>query len=230
MPGIVKIRPYDLDELAPGRFIIRDPRAITLLKTEGDLEGRMFTLRSWRREGLLARLRERGFRVRTLDDRVRALPEPPPAPPIGAAVWRPLASDERWSMFDPRRLDWVPLEVELRDQAPGVLVRAGCVVRRRRGRRAPVFAVAGPGMALYPVDETEALLLGYAQAAEYAPVLRARKDGERVILPPHPLPRPQRDFLRGLALDGADGLVIASGAWPLAQEVYAGLGIRLELA
>lgn len=59
-------QPYDIDEIAPGRFMVRDPRANTLLKREGDLEGRLFTLRSWRREGLLARLRERGFRVRTL--------------------------------------------------------------------------------------------------------------------------------------------------------------------
>jgi hypothetical protein len=68
---------YDIEEIAPGRFIVRDARANSMLKGEGQLEGQRFTLTSQRRAGLLARLRERGFRVHSLEDRIAALPRPP---------------------------------------------------------------------------------------------------------------------------------------------------------
>lgn len=221
-------RPYDIDEIAPGRFIVRDSRANTLLKREGDLEGRMFTLRSWRREGLLARLRERGFRVRTLEDRIRALPPPPPPFPEGSASWLPLPADERWSVFDPQRLDWVPIPEETRHDVVGCVVRQGQVIRRRRGRGVPRYALVMAGATLRTIDETEALLRGYAQAQ--TPVLTARRDGERIVLPSQPLPPPHRRLLRSLAVDTVDDcLVMTPDAWPLAQALYAHLGVRLVL-
>jgi hypothetical protein len=219
---------YDIDEIAPGRFIVRDTRANTLLKREGDLEGRLFTLRSWRREGLLARLRERGFRVRTLEDRIRALPSLPPPSPVGNASWHPLPDDERWSVFDPQHLDWVPLTEETRNGVIGCVVRQGQVIRRRRGRGVPRYALVMAGATLCTIDETEALLRGYAQAT--APVLAGQRNGERIALPSRPLPPPHHGLLRSLAVDSiGDRLVIAPDAWPLAQAVYARLGVRLML-
>lgn len=221
-------KPYDIDEIAPGRFMVRDSRANTLLKREGDLEGRLFTLRSWRREGLLARLRERGFRVRTLEDRIHALPPLPPPYPAGNTSWHPLPADERWSVFDPQRLDWVPIPEETRNGIVGCVVRQGQVIRRRRGRGIPRYALVAAGATLRSIDETEALLRGYAQAR--SPVLTARRDGERILLPAQPLPPPYRSLLRSLAVDTIDGCpVITPDAWLLAQALYARLGVRLVL-
>jgi hypothetical protein len=171
-------KPYDIEEIAPGRFIVRDPRAKTILKGEGDLEGQFFTLRSWRREGLLARLRGRGFRVLTIEDRIRHLP-PLPAPlPTGSPFWLPLPDDERWSVFDPQHLDWIPVPVEIRDGIAGCVIRQGQVIRRRRGRGVPRYALVAEGATLRTIDETEALLHGYARATPVR--LTARRDGERM--------------------------------------------------
>lgn len=219
-------KPYDIDEIAPGRFIVRNSRANTLLKREGDLEGQWFTLRSWRREGLLARLRERGFRVRTLEDRIRALPPPLPPYPAGNASWHPLPDDERWSVFDPQRLDWTPIPEETHNGIVGCVVRQGQVIRRRRGRGVPRYALVTAGATLRSIDETEALLRGYAQAR--SPVLTAQRDGERIILPAQPLPPPYRRLLRSLAVDTIDDCpVITPDVWPLARALYARLGVRL---
>lgn len=219
-------RPYDIDEIAPGRFVVRDTRANTLLKREGDLEGRLFTLRSWRREGLLARLRERGFRVRTLEDRIRALPSLPPPLPVGSASWHPIPDGERWSVFDPQRLDWVAAPVETRNGVDGCVVRQGQVIRRRRGRGVPRYALVAAGATLRTIDETEALLRGYAQAT--TPTVAAQRHGERITLPPQPLPPPYYSLLRSLAVDAVDDrLIITPDAWRLAQAVYARLGVRL---
>ncbi len=219
---------YDIDEIAPGRFVVRDTRARTLLKREGDLDGRLFTLRSWRREGLLARLRERGFRVRTLEDRIRALPSLPSPLPVGSASWHPLPGGERWSVFDPQRLDWVAVPVETRNGLDGCLVRQGQVIRRRRGRGVPRYALVAAGATLHTIDETAALLHGYAQAT--TPTLTARRDGERIALPPQPLPPPHHRLLRSLTVDTVDDHpIITPDAWPLARAIYARLGVRLML-
>src|SRR5262245_51373202 len=96
-----------LEEIAPGRFLIHDAQLSGLLKGEGTLTGRLFELTTWRREGLLARLRERGFNVLTLPDLVAQLPGLSQPPPIGGPGWRPLASPiEQISHFDLRNLRW----------------------------------------------------------------------------------------------------------------------------
>ena len=221
-------KPYDIEEIAPGRFIVRDPRAKTILKREGDLEGQFFTLRSWRREGLLARLRGRGFRVLTLEDRIRRLPPLPSPLPTGSSFWLPLPDDERWSVFDPQHLDWIPVPVEMRDGIAGCVIRQGQVIRRRRGRGVPRYALVTEGATLRTIDETEALIRGYAGATPAR--LTARRDGERIVLPAHPLPPPHRRLLREMAIDTLDDcLVIETKAWALAQEIYAGLGVLIIL-
>ncbi|MBO9326601.1 MAG: hypothetical protein J7463_14875 [Roseiflexus sp.] len=221
-------KPYDIEEIAPGRFIVRDPRANSILKGEGDLEGQFFTLRSWRREGLLARLRERGFRVLTLEDRIRHLPPLPPPLPVGSPFWLPLPDNERWSVFDPQRLDWIPVPVEVRNEIAGGVIRQGQVIRRRRGRGIPRYALVTAGATLRTIDETGALIRGYAGATPAR--LKARRDGERIVLPAHPLPPPHRRLLRRMAMDTVDHcLVIEPKAWALVQEIYARLGVLLSL-
>ena len=221
-------KPYDIEEIAPGRFIVRDPRANTILKREGDLEGQFFTLRSWRREGLLARLRGRGFRVLTLEDRIRHLPPLPQPLPTGSPLWLPLPDDERWSVFDPQHLDWIPVPVEIRDGIAGCVIRQGQVIRRRRGRGVPRYALVAAGATLRTIDETGALMRGYAGATPAR--LKARRDGERIVLPAHPLPPPHRRLLSRMAIDTVDRCpVIELKAWTPVQEIYARLGVLLSL-
>ena len=58
--------PFDLEEIAPNRFLVHNVRATGLLKGEGSIDGRLFELTTWRREGLLGRLllARRGFPLR----------------------------------------------------------------------------------------------------------------------------------------------------------------------
>src|SRR5262245_33377616 len=115
--------PADLEEIAPNRFLVHNARANALLKSEGTIAGRLFELTTWRRDGLIARLRDRGFEVRTLADRLESLPSPPAPPPLGGPGWRPLASAiEHFSHFDLRRLRWHPLAPEARDGTSGVTI------------------------------------------------------------------------------------------------------------
>src|SRR5215468_5208634 len=105
----------DIEEIAPGRFLIHDPQVGGLLKGEGTLSGRLFELTTWRREGLLARLRERGFRILTLDDLAALLPGLSRPPPIGGPGWRPFSSTiEQISHFDLRNLRWRALAPDTR--------------------------------------------------------------------------------------------------------------------
>jgi hypothetical protein len=80
----------DLEEIAPNRFLVHTPRINALIKGEGKIAGRMFELTGWRRDGLIARLRERGFSVRTLGDQLDKLPGPT-WPSVSAAAGSPCA-------------------------------------------------------------------------------------------------------------------------------------------
>jgi hypothetical protein len=225
--------PIDFDEIAPNRFLIHDPRVRGLIKDEGTIEGRTFTLTSWRREGLLARLREREFRVRTIADRLAALPGPPEPPPIGQLGWRPLASPiEQISHFDLRNLRWHPIAAEVRDGVSRVPIYDGWVLRRRKGRGPAsyylAFAERRSGIGLRPLDETKAILTGYAQALalDDRPLL-AERDGDRLLLPQIVLPAPYQEMLRTIAENGTGGWLVDQKSWPLAQELFARLGMRL---
>ncbi len=236
--------PFDLDEIAPNRFRIHEPRVRGVIKGEGTIEGQMFTLTGWRREGLLARLRERQFRVRTIADRLDVLPGLPPPPPIGSLGWRPLTSAiEQISHFDLRNLRWHPLATETRDGAPGVLAYEGWVLRRRKGRGSASYFLAfverGGDIGLKPLDETKAILTGYAQAlalddrplmAEHRPSPNAGPDGSQFLLPEILLPPAYREVLRVIATSGAEGWLVDRWAWPLAQELFERLGVRLTEA
>src|SRR4028119_779934 len=65
-------QPPDLDEIRPDRFIINNDKLRPVLRGEGVTVGKFFELVTWRREGLIGRIRMRGFNVRTLEDRVAA--------------------------------------------------------------------------------------------------------------------------------------------------------------
>src|SRR5262249_32248754 len=149
-----------------------------------------------------ARLRERGFAVRTIADRLEALPEPPAPLSIGGAGWRPLTHAlEQISNYDLRRLRWHPLGPQRRDGGNGVRVSDGWAVRRRKGRGSASFYLAfkerGGTVGLRPLDETTAVLIGIAQSIEHdpRPLLAERRHlpgsgqgGEALLLPAIELP------------------------------------------
>jgi hypothetical protein len=225
----------DLEEIAPNRFLVHNTGVKGMLKGEGTLEGGLFKLTTWRREGLLARLRERGFQVRTLADLATALPSPPPPPPIGRPGWRPLTSAiEQISHFDLRNLRWHPLTPDTRDGALGVTVYAGWIVRRRKGRGAAsyymAFAERSGGIGLKPLDETDAILAGYAQALAFdeRPLL-AEWRGDQLLLPNVVLPPPHRAVVRRIATESDEGPLVDEPLWPLARAVFERLGARLTV-
>ncbi|HEU4324947.1 MAG TPA: hypothetical protein VFS21_17535 [Roseiflexaceae bacterium] len=225
---------YDLDEIAPNRFVVNDSRLPGLLKGEGNFDGRFFELTTWRRDGLLARLRQRSFAVRTLADQIDDLPAPPHPPALREPCWRPLASPiERFSLFDPATLRWAPVPTQEREGAQVVVVQPGLPLRRRKGRGAPAFyqgqAERGGTLGLAPLTETEALLLGYALASERSPSrLAAPPDGDAWRLPEVELPPPYRSLLRRFATEHNGDLRVDRAGLALAQELFARLGVRLE--
>jgi hypothetical protein len=225
-----------LEEIAPGRFLVHDPQVSGLLKGEGTLSGRLFELTTWRREGLLARLRERGFKVLTLAGLAAQLPGLPQPPPIGGPGWRPLSSAiEQISHFDLRNLRWRALEPETRAGALGVAIYGGWALRRRKGRGAASFYLAvrerGGGVGLQPLDETAAILTGYAQAlALDARPLLVDRSGDHIVLPDVELPPPHRMLLKRIATEDDERLLVDESGWPLAQAVFGRLGVQLKIA
>ena len=225
-----------LEEIAPGRFLVHDPQVSGLLKGEGILSGRLFELTTWRREGLLARLRERGFKVLSLDNLVAQLPGLSRPPPLGGPGWRPFSSAiEQISHFDLRNLRWRALTPETRAGALGVTIYDGWVLRRRKGRGAASFYLAarerGGGIGLQPLDETAAILTGYAQALalDDRPLL-ADRHGDRIVLPDVELPQPHRTLLKRVAIEEDERLLVDETGWPLAQAVFEKLGMQLKTA
>lgn len=214
-----------------------------MLKSEGVITGRLFELTGWRRDGLMARLRAQGFVVRTLADRVEALPAPPPPPPIGTAGWRALThSLEQIFHFDLRNLRWHHLDEQEREGQRGVVIYSGWVLRRRKGRGTASFYLAVAerhgGIGLSPLDETQALLAGYAQAVAFDPraLLAERyapsgatEGRELIALPDVDLPSAYRNLLDQISERSPQGRLVDKHGWALAGEMFARLGIRLLL-
>lgn len=236
MPSRHSRHGLDLDEIGPGRFVIHNTRAQLLLKDEGTVVGRLFEQTTWRREGLLARLRERGLLVRTLDDRIAALPAPPSdAVPIGRVGWRALATSlEQFSHFDLRRLAWHGVEPTDRAGVPGVTLYEGWMLRRRKGRGNSTYYVAlferGGGIGLRPLDESKALLNGYAQALAFDPrPLLAELHGDRLLLPVIELPPAYRATLALLTDPKSDQPLVDERTWPYARALFERLGLQLTI-
>jgi hypothetical protein len=220
--------PADLEEVRPGRFIVHNPLAGSTLRGEGEREGDRFTLTSWRREGLIGRLRARQFKVLTLADQVDALPALPPAAPLGPPAPRPLAAGERVSVFAGPR-GWEPAP-----EAPGrpgeIALRPGWVIRRRKGRGPGDYYLVAPGT-LRPLGEEAAIAQGYAQLALAGPtaVALATGDDGRATLADLPLPPEHRALLGRLADRTGDSWHIADGAAELVAELLARLGVKLRV-
>ncbi len=226
----------DLDEIRPDRFVIHNDKLRPLLKGEGVTAGKFFELVTWRREGLLARIRERGFNVRSLADRAAALHGIAPVAPLGAEAFRLLTQKERIAGFDRASLHWRELPVVEHNGKPGVRLRIGEAVRRRRSRGPGDYYIVAPGAAeqanLRAVSETDALLHAYALIAQSdAPVvLRFVEHADTYFVPQAQttLPPPHRELLQLLANEKAEPWTIARSAASFAEAVFAKLGIMLE--
>jgi hypothetical protein len=224
---------FDLEEIAVNRFMIHNPQVRAFLKGEGEFKGQLFELMTWRRDGLLARIRARGFEVRTLDDLVARLPGLPPPPPIGNLGWRPLVSAiEQFSHFDLHHLRWHILKPQERDGVNGVAIYAGWVLRRRKGRGAASFYLAlgeqNGGIGLRALDEEKAILSGYAQAGTLREVtLVAERYEDGVLLPNVEVPPVYRTAFQHIATATPAGLKVGERGWELARKAFERLGVRL---
>jgi hypothetical protein len=223
----------DIEEIAPDRFIVRDMRARPILKGEGELNGPLFELRTWRREGLFARLRAIGLHVVSFEDQIDALPGLPPAPPIGLTGWRLIATaTERFSRFDRDTLSWLPITPVPRNQQLGIEVPFGHPLRRRKSRGAADFYVAiaerSGAVGLQAVDETRALLIGYAIVAERRPVeIMAERHDAETWLPTITLPPAHHTLMERIATE-TDGYWHSQGRGSeFAIGVYGRLGVEV---
>jgi hypothetical protein len=113
-----------------------------------------------------------------------------------------------------------------------VTIYAGWVLRRRKGRGTSSYHLAiaerGGGIGLQPLDETSAILAGYAQAMalDDRPLVAERR-GDRLLLPDVELPPPHRALLERMSERTEEGLLVHRRVWPLAQEVFGRMGVRL---
>jgi hypothetical protein len=225
----------DLEEVRPGYFLVHNPSIRGIIKSEGSIRGNRFTLTGWRREGMLARLAQRNFSARTLDDQIDALPAPPAVALPGAPCTHLPGSTERLSIFDPAALAWATPPRQAPDE-PHFALHDGHILRRRRGRGPASYervACQPTGIAaLIPLSETDALLHGYAQAAHLPrEPLPAPQHGEHYRLPDIPLPPPYQDLLGRFAQHSrATGWQTDAAGWPLVCRLYARLGLELRTA
>lgn len=221
----------DLQEIRPNRFLIYNTKAKLYLRGEGVTVGNQFELTTWRREGLLGRLRMHGFKVHTINDRIAALPQLPEAVPVGDESVRGLQHPkERFACFDLATLRW--REIEAVTEAREVMLREGWVLRRRRGRGNPSYYIATlekPGrIGLKPQTETDALLMGYAQTTARGTrsiVVPAVEDEHR--LPGLLLPPPHREVLKAITNRHEESTTIPAQGWEQAQALFGTLRLAL---
>jgi hypothetical protein len=227
----------DLDEIRPDRFIINNDKVRPLLRGEGVTVGRFFELVTWRREGLIARIRVRGFNVRTLADRVAALRGVKPVAPLGAEGIRLLSHPkEHIAIFDRAQLHWHDLRVIEHGGKPAVRLRAGAALRRRKGRGHADYYIAtlsnDDQINFLPTKEVSALLHAYGQIAQSdtPAVLYYRAADETYLIPQHQalLPPPHRDVLQMLCYESAEPWTVPAIAFDYVQAVFAKLAIQLQ--
>ena len=227
----------DLDEIRPDRFVIHNDKVRPLLKGEGVTAGKFFELVTWRRDGLMARIRERGFNVRTIPDRIAALREIQPVPPPGDLGVRILSqAKERIAIFDRARLQWQEATIIEYNGKPAVQLRASEALRRRKSRGPGDYYIAtlssDQQINLLPVNETGALLHAYGQLAQSnSPVvLRYSEQTDTYYLPRGLafLPPPHHETIELIALTKAEPWTIDKSAFALLKAILNKLGIALE--
>ena len=230
-------QPPDLDEIHRDHFVINNEKVHPFLRGEGKREGVFFHLQNWRREGWVARLRSAGFNVRTLEDRVNALPsirDDLTLGPEGVRVFS--GAREHIATWDPQRLRWRDLPPILVDGAPALRLHVHEPLRRRKSRSGGDFFIAVPErpgrIGLRPVKETEAIMQAYALlAATGRPaVLTYRQIGDAYIVPADQalLPEPHREVLDRLSQESRERWTFDHAETSLAERVFQKLGIELE--
>lgn len=227
----------DLDEIRPDRFIINNDKLRPLLRGEGVTIGKFFELVTWRREGLIGRIRDRGFNVRTLADRVAALRGIEPVEPLGPEGIRLLSHPkEHIAVFDRTQLHWHDLRVIEHGGKAAVRLRAGASLRRRKGRGHADYYIATVShdnqINFLPTKEVSALLRAYGQIAQSdQPAVVYYSAGEETyLIPQHQalLPPPHRELLQMLAHDKAEPWTVPTITFEYAQAIFAKLGIQLQ--
>lgn len=179
-----------LEECAPNVFIVHDIRVRPFLQGEGERDGNRFVLTSWRRDGLFARLRERGLDVSTFASQIHDLPALPPVtvPDLPPRWYRLGHADERWSMYDPATRQIGACVPDTTQSQAGVWLTPGAVVRRRRGRGAgewyAVTAQGADALQFRHLSDDDAILAGLAQAScyDHAPLQLIPTAPDQVIL------------------------------------------------
>jgi hypothetical protein len=227
----------DLDEIRRDRFIVNNEKVHPFLRGEGQREGVFFHLQSWRREGWVARLRMAGFNVRTLEDRVNALPSVRNDLTLGPEGIRRLSSTrEQIATWDPKRLRWRELPVITVDGVPALRLHVHEPLRRRKSRSGGDFFIAvaeRPGrIGLHPVKETEAIMQAYAllAAAGRPAVLTYRQIGDGYIVMEDQalLPEPHREVLDRLSREAGERWTFDNADVPFVERVFQKLGIALD--
>lgn len=218
--------PADLEEVRPNYFVVHNPAAGPVLRSEGVREGDRFLLTTWRREGLIGRLRARGFAVLTLEDQIASLPPLPAVTPPGPPVLRSLAPNEQISFFAAEPLGWRPVPPAA---IPGqVSLREGWVIRRRRGRGPPAYYRVGKD-GLVPLSESDALRMGYALLGrEGGAAVHMTAAAEGWQFPDLPLPPDYRRLLGRIAVREQATWRCTDQSLPLVTALLARLGLRVQ--
>lgn len=227
----------DLDEIRPDRFVINNAKVRPILKGEGVVVGKFFELVTWRRDGLIARIRERGFNVRTIRDRIAALPVIEQVRPPGEAGIRLLTNaKERIAVFDRAELRWRDVPPFEQGGKLAVQLRDGVALRRRKSRGHADYyitiQVVNDQINLLPASETTALLHAYGQIASLGPPARVRfyERGDVYIVPERQaiLPPAHHEVLNLLTREKAERWTFPKAIAELVEDVFATLQIHLE--
>lgn len=217
----------DLEEIKPNAFLMHNPALGPLLTGEGERNGDRFLLTTWRRDGLIARLRSRTFVVHTLSDQIARLPSLPPPPPLGAIIMRPAVHNERLSQFVAHPPDWQSIA----PTPDGMILRVGMIIQQRRGRGPTSYVQIGPGGALHTLSADVAIALAYAQIQPEQPTVTLISAADQLVLPSIPLPEAHRLLLGRFTSATRSGWQIPSDTpdrVALVRQLLARLGVQLN--